>query len=398
MSAPLVSVVVPAYQVQEWLRPCLDSIAGQTVDDLEIVVVDDGSPDATGDIADAFAKDHPRCQVLHTPNGGLSAARNTGAAVATGQYLLFVDSDDLLPRKALERLLGSARRTGSWVVSGGVRRWDERTVSQTQLHRIGLSRPLEKGHITRDTRLVYDTTAWNKLVLREFWVDAGLEYPVGKLYEDLATSFATHLATNSTDVVPEPVYLWRIRTGNERSITQRLDEVMGLEHRMEALASVDALAVGSGVEALRDAHDGKVLDIDMRRFVNFLPTADDAYRARFLDLAAGFLDHVPDRVLAGRDPLRRLILDGVREQDLDLLLDVALARRATGEGLGGRLGLLRRDLRVQGELRRRGYQQGRVWARSTLNRTVYHLLPPRLRRRAADQRFGRDTVTDPLAV
>ena len=197
MSAPLVSVVVPAYQVQEWLRPCLDSIAGQTVDDLEIVVVDDGSPDDTGDIADAFAKDHPRCQVLHTPNGGLSAARNTGAAAATGQYLLFVDSDDLLPRKALERLLGSARRTGSWVVSGGVRRWDERTVSQTQLHRIGLSRPLEKGHITRDTRLVYDTTAWNKLVLREFWVDAGLDYPVGKLYEDLATSFATHLATNS---------------------------------------------------------------------------------------------------------------------------------------------------------------------------------------------------------
>ncbi len=406
MSRPLVTVVVAAFQVGEYLPLCLDSVARQSVAartarDVQVVVVDDGSTDDTANIADRYASAHPGWVALHTANRGLSAARNIGAGAAAGRWLMFLDGDDLLPQQALERLLTSAHRSGSWVVSGGVLRWDGTQLSASELHRLALHSPLDGGHIRRDHRLVYDTTAWNKLVLRTFWTQEHLCYPEGRLFEDLATSFATHLRTNATNVVPDPVYVWRIRTGGTPSITQRLGEATALEDRMTALTEVDLLAHTSGVTQLRDAHDAKAIDIDLRRFVAFLPGAGEAYRQRFLDLANAFLDHVPAHVVASRDPLRRLVVAAIRERRLDVLDDIAVARSGAEEGHGRNpVHVLTRDLVVQREMRERGYLRGRQWVRSTVNRAVYHLLPGPLRAAAARHRYGREgaDVTDVVAV
>lgn len=102
---PVVSVVVPIYKVELYLRRCVDSILNQTYTHLEIILVNDGSPDQCGDIADSYALKDNRVRVIHKHNGGLSDARNAGMQVVTGDYTMFVDSDDWLEKTMIEELV-----------------------------------------------------------------------------------------------------------------------------------------------------------------------------------------------------------------------------------------------------------------------------------------------------
>src|SRR3954449_5241960 len=110
---PRVSVVVPIYNVEPYLGDCLDSLAAQTFRDLEIVMVDDGSTDRSGEIARDYGARDPRFRLVERPNGGLSAARNTGIDAARGEFLAFVDSDDVVAPTAYERLVAALDASGS---------------------------------------------------------------------------------------------------------------------------------------------------------------------------------------------------------------------------------------------------------------------------------------------
>lgn len=106
---PLVSVIIPVYNVEAYLRKCLDSVLAQTLRDIEVIIVDDGSPDGSPAICDEYAARDPRVRVIHKANAGLGYARNSGIEIATGEYLTFLDSDDYLDLRALERLYTLAR-------------------------------------------------------------------------------------------------------------------------------------------------------------------------------------------------------------------------------------------------------------------------------------------------
>ena len=121
---PRVTVVVPVYDVERWLPESLDSVLGQSGVDLEVVVVDDGSPDGSGAIADGYAARDHRVRVLHVPNGGLGSARNVGTEGVTGDYLGFLDSDDVLPPGALATLATTLEESGSDFVTGSIVRWE----------------------------------------------------------------------------------------------------------------------------------------------------------------------------------------------------------------------------------------------------------------------------------
>lgn len=114
----LISIVVPVYNVAKELARCFDSIIGQTYAELEIILVDDGSTDGSGKLCDCLAKSDPRTRVIHKKNGGLSSARNAGLGVARGDWLLYVDSDDVIEPDACEGLLAAAQTTGADFVLG----------------------------------------------------------------------------------------------------------------------------------------------------------------------------------------------------------------------------------------------------------------------------------------
>lgn len=106
----LVSVVVPVYKVEQYLERCVKSICEQTYQELEIILVNDGSPDRCGEMCEELAQKDNRIQVLHKQNGGLSDARNAGVKLATGKYLLFVDSDDYIAKDLVEKTVTEAEK------------------------------------------------------------------------------------------------------------------------------------------------------------------------------------------------------------------------------------------------------------------------------------------------
>lgn len=115
-----VSVVVPIYNVEKYIGEMIESLQKQTLREIEIILVDDGSPDKSGDICDKYAKDDERIIVIHKKNGGVSAARNDGLAVAKGEYIIFCDSDDWLPLDALQKLYEEGEKTDADIVIGDI--------------------------------------------------------------------------------------------------------------------------------------------------------------------------------------------------------------------------------------------------------------------------------------
>ena len=116
---PEISVIVPVYRAESFLRKCTDSILNQTFQDLELLLIDDGSPDHSGALCDQIAKEDPRVRVFHKDNGGVSSARNLGMTQANGQYFAFADSDDWLPPDALETLYTALTAAGADTAGGG---------------------------------------------------------------------------------------------------------------------------------------------------------------------------------------------------------------------------------------------------------------------------------------
>ena len=112
----MVSVIVPVYNVEKYLEECLDSILGQTYKDLEVILIDDGSTDSSGSICDRYAEKDKRIKVIHKENGGLSDARNTGLDIINGDYVLFVDSDDLIKQNMIELLVDKMQKNNSEIV------------------------------------------------------------------------------------------------------------------------------------------------------------------------------------------------------------------------------------------------------------------------------------------
>ena len=112
----LISVIIPVYNVEEYLRECIDSVLNQTFSDFEVILVNDGSTDSSGEICDEYVEKDERVTVIHQKNGGLSVARNIGLSEANGKYVYFLDSDDYISENALATLLNIAENDSSDIV------------------------------------------------------------------------------------------------------------------------------------------------------------------------------------------------------------------------------------------------------------------------------------------
>ncbi|KPC82570.1 bifunctional glycosyltransferase/CDP-glycerol:glycerophosphate glycerophosphotransferase [Streptomyces sp. NRRL S-4] len=296
--APRLTVVVPLYNVEEYLGACLDSLAGQTMADLEVVMVDDGSTDGSADVALDFSRKDPRFRLIRQKNAGLGAARNAGAAQAhpDAGFLAFVDSDDVVPPGAFARMLGELDSSGSDFVTGNVLRLRANgALEQSPMFR----RPMEKArratHVTRDWILLGDRIACNKVFRRSFWDQHAFAFPTGVLYEDIAVVLPAHFLARSVDVVEEPVYHWRDRDG---SITTRRAVARGIRDRVTAVSTVSRFLADRGMTEGKRRYDEHALSGDLWLFIEALPDGDESFHEAFLTHANAFADTVDPAVLA----------------------------------------------------------------------------------------------------
>lgn len=318
-----VSVIVPIYNVVEYLEDCLESLAKQTLDDIEVILVDDGSTDGSGKVADAFAASHSFVSCHHIENGGLGHARNYGVRFAHGEYVCFADSDDVIPSYAYEEMAALGDKHGADMVVGDVVRFNSRRTYSSGLHRRAFRDATEVMHISRDHDLLYDTTAWNKLFRRDFYEREHLMWAEGMLYEDIPVTVPAHWKANKVAYLNKTVYRWRARDGVSASITQRRTEIQNFRDRVKAISMVDDF-FKSNVDdhALTVAKDVKWLDMDLRLYVNALRDANDDYADEVISTVGDYLDKVEAEAFDSIRAINRLKFHAIARRDLGMLQDV----------------------------------------------------------------------------
>lgn len=230
----IVSVIVPVYKVENYLDKCITSIQQQTCSDIEIILVDDGSPDKCGIMCDMYADKDSRIVTIHKKNGGLSDARNEGIEKATGKYLLFVDSDDWIDENLIERTVEVAEKNQADVVM-----FDYMSVDEETNVRKTFSMSLEENTVLsaeKEPRLISKScSACNKLFRKEFWKRNNLKFPVGKHYEDLGTIPKLLGVASKVVYLKETLYFYLQRGG---SIMHSTDFFRNYKDRTEMLDSV----------------------------------------------------------------------------------------------------------------------------------------------------------------
>ena len=217
---PRVSVIVPVYKVEPWLRQCLDSVSAQTFTDYELILIDDGSPDNCGFICDEYAAGDSRIRVIHQKNAGQGRARNVGTDQAVGKYVIFLDSDDYWLPAALETLYEEAERNQTQVlIFGAFQFWEgiEKPAAylpyqQTVQNGIVKSGP-ESLKMALDAG-EYFIPPYLRFYLLDYLREIRLHFDEGIIHEDITHSFFAVLLADRVECIGEQLYQRRFRPGS----------------------------------------------------------------------------------------------------------------------------------------------------------------------------------------
>mgnify|MGYP004658611791 CR=1 FL=1 len=248
----LISVIVPVYNVEKYLKKCIKSIMNQSYTNLEIILINDGSTDNSGKICDELKEQDKRIKVIHKSNGGLSDARNAGLKIANGKYIGFVDSDDYIAEDMFETLYSINKKYDS----------DISIVSFYEIYKdkvIGVRDSKKLQELTKIDamkELLIDTNiqsyAWNKLFRRELF--EGLEFPTNKNFEDIATTLLLFEKANKVVLLEEPKYYY----------VRRDDSIVGVRNYKTYKDYLDVIY---------DKYkylDGKYKELDLYNAYNFV--------------------------------------------------------------------------------------------------------------------------------
>ncbi len=219
-----VSVIVPVYNVEKYLPKCLETLVNQTLQEIEIIVVNDGSTDHSAEVIDSFASKYPQIISLTKPNGGLSDARNYGIPYATGEYIGFVDSDDYVDIDMYEKLYVKAKKEDSDVV-------------ECDLHHVFSDGTIdtEVGERIQDKKqmlMMGRSVVWNKIYRRDWLLETGIMFPKGCIYEDVEffVKLVPHIRKYSYVDAASIYYVQRGDSINNKQTLKTLDILKVLQH------------------------------------------------------------------------------------------------------------------------------------------------------------------------
>ncbi|EUJ27437.1 glycosyl transferase family protein [Listeria floridensis FSL S10-1187] len=300
-----VSVIIPAYNVSEYIEACIESVMTQSYPDLEVIVIDDGSTDDTLEKLEKLKEQFPHLTIYHKENGGLSAARNDGVKYATGTYLAFVDSDDVIDRTMYEKMVQSLEKQDAEIVTIGVSRLRGEDVYPSVLHEHFMKETKIGTNLHESHELLYDTTSWNKLYKRSFWEENQFAFPVGKTFEDIPVTLPAYLKAEHVNLLPCVGYYWRYRTSKSRSITQQKNNLRMVNDRLDALCVCDAAFESSGDSELIEAKTYKFLEIDLFSMIEWLFTAPKSDFKAIRERVIAYLNQTDSSKVFSKLPLRK---------------------------------------------------------------------------------------------
>ncbi len=225
----LVSIIVPVYKVENYLNKCIESLVSQTYRNLEIILVDDGSPDSCPEICDNWAKNDSRIKVIHKPNGGLSDARNAGMRVATGDFIAFIDSDDYISSEFIAQLYDAMLRENSDIVECEVVRFNEGEIPKLNNAELAVKTfTTEKAISNLMLENDFHQHVWNKLYKSD--IALFVPFEVGKLNEDEFWTYQVFGNAKKVTKINLPMYFY----------LQRASSIMGTSYNIKRLDALEA--------------------------------------------------------------------------------------------------------------------------------------------------------------
>lgn len=300
---PLISVIVPVYNVEQSLHACINSIVSQTYKKLEIILVDDGSTDSSGDICDNFQKNDSRITVVHQRNKGLSQARNAGISVSTGSYLSFIDSDDLVSSIFIETLLTNLQEAKAQISICSIQKIRENgdiIDDPSCLPDMTLSSMKAIEQITEDKKNGWQLVpAWNKLYDRALFEH--IRYPMGKLNEDEFVLYPLFFNANKITLSSKKMYYYTQRSTSIMNSSTPLRLLDGLEARYQQYKFCKAHDIPQCLSRIQELAKNKYYLVLMasRRAT----TSEEKKRVKQIKLLMNEIDAVPSRIHLLKDLL-----------------------------------------------------------------------------------------------
>lgn len=325
---PKVTLVIPVYNVEEYLADALRSARAQTYANFEIIAVNDGATDGSAAILQQFAASTSNLRIVTQHNQGLGAARNAGVNAARDtDYLMFLDSDDLLPLGAMRRFVAQAQKFDSNLVVGkavcfyGIRYFDRTSTAKF------FRRNIEQTDLNAHPEFLGDATSWNKLYKYSFYREHKFQFPIGVWFEDMTLVCTAYLAAKKFDVLAKPSYFWRVRAEGE-SISKRTRELKSLQDRLLSIEQINKILKRAVAKKLIeqhvvDSHLVRVISMDLQLYVPALADTDEVFfselqrRARQLLADAG--DDIWQQATGKYRAALWAAIHGTREQALKQL-------------------------------------------------------------------------------
>jgi glycosyltransferase involved in cell wall biosynthesis len=327
-----VSVVVIGYDDASHVTDAVRSALAQGTAVREVIAVDDRSTDGSAALLDALAAGEPRLRVIHRPSnsGGCGTPRNDGVDAATAPYVMFLDSDDVLPPGAVDALLGAAEEHDVQVAAGLCVRRELPSGREVPWERALYARATLIPHPSRRLRLAHDTLCVNKLYRTDFLREHGIRFPEGRYpYEDFVFTARVLAAAPRIALIPDTVYVWNVRRTAERlSISLDRAGIGNWRARTEANRAAYEILLNAGQKRLARAAHTKFLDHELRMYTRELELRTPQYRRAWWDLTRAYLstfdasDFTDGPTAPGR-LVARVILASPDPRDLPRLRELA---------------------------------------------------------------------------
>jgi CDP-glycerol glycerophosphotransferase (TagB/SpsB family)/glycosyltransferase involved in cell wall biosynthesis len=284
--------------VSLYLESCLASLLDQGFSDqeLEVIMVNNASTDGSGLLAQKWAQNYKSFRLMTLKNKGLSEARNAGLKEATGEFMVFLDSDDIVPPGAYRKMVNILLKTGSDFVTGAPCRFNEAHKFVAFNRSIDLySESRERINIRNNPEYIRDFTPWNKVYRRKFFIESKVLFPKGRIYEDIATSPRLYLLAKTFDVNSERSLLWRITTTG--SIT-RSDNLVKITDRLLSVEEIaDYLKEQHVDKNILDEYEFSIIDYNLRWIFRDLNKYQANFQDELLSRCVNLLKDVDDGII-----------------------------------------------------------------------------------------------------
>ncbi|GHC45143.1 glycosyltransferase family 2 protein [Streptomyces flavofungini] len=337
-ATPDVTITVIVYNDAERLPRAVASLRRQTHPDIEIVISDDHSTDATPQVARELAASDDRITYLRLPrnSGGCSAPRNRAIDIARAPFLMFLDSDDELPERAVELLLSAHAATEVDFVMGAVERVrvDTGRTSTWMPHLVAERRTV--AGIEAEPALFFEHLSTSKMYRKAFLDRNNLRFPEGIHYEDQLFSAQAYCLAKAFTVIPEPVYRWYIEpygAADAASISNQRHKLSNVRDRVHVQGLIDTFLTESGHAGVREAKDYKFLKHDFRMYAGDLPFRDEEWLRGFADIVNPYLAGLAQGAYERLPRAERVVLQLVRD---GRLAEAQVAARGLGHGVAPR--------------------------------------------------------------